>query len=104
MSLAKKNGIFPGGGARLPERAGGKVIAFCPGRVGSPECFAQEEYVTTLNAWDVPFYSEKQRQKLFEFQEDVRPYFLLPKVLDGLFAWSRLFGGNHAGGRSCPLA
>ncbi len=47
-----------------------------------------------LNAWDVGYYSEKLQQKLFSIsQEELRPYFPLPRVLDGLFAVAeRLFG------------
>jgi len=47
-----------------------------------------------LEAWDIPFYSEKLRQERFAFQsEDVRPYFPVERVLQGLFdIVSRLFG------------
>ena len=47
-----------------------------------------------LNAWDVGYYSEKLQQKLFSVsQEELRPYFALPRVLEGLFAVAeRLFG------------
>jgi oligopeptidase A len=47
-----------------------------------------------LNAWDVGYYSEKLQQKLFSIsQEELRPYFPLPRVLEGLFAVAeRLFG------------
>ena len=46
-----------------------------------------------LMPWDSPFYAERQREALYSFSdEDLRPYFSLPKVLDGLFALiSRLF-------------
>jgi oligopeptidase A len=40
-----------------------------------------------LEPWDVAYYSEKQRQAKYEFnEEELRPYFPLPRVLDGLFA------------------
>jgi oligopeptidase A len=40
-----------------------------------------------LEAWDVPFYAERFRQeKLGLAEEELRPYFALPRVLDGLFA------------------
>ncbi|HET7812246.1 MAG TPA: M3 family metallopeptidase [Steroidobacteraceae bacterium] len=47
-----------------------------------------------LNAWDVSYYAEKLQQKLFSIsQEELRPYFPLPRVLAGLFAVAeRLFG------------
>ena len=48
----------------------------------------------TLEVWDVPYYSEKLKQARYQIsQELLRPYFTLPKVLDGLFALVRkLFG------------
>ena len=48
----------------------------------------------TLNAWDVAYYAEKLQQKLFSItQEELRPYFPLPRVLEALFAVAeRLFG------------
>ncbi|MBI2969769.1 MAG: M3 family metallopeptidase [Gammaproteobacteria bacterium] len=47
-----------------------------------------------LNAWDVAFYSEKLRRQKFDISdEDLRPYFPLPVVLDGLFeVVHRLYG------------
>jgi oligopeptidase A len=46
-----------------------------------------------LNAWDVSYYAEKLQAKLFSIsQEELRPYFPLPRVLDGLFSVAeRLF-------------
>jgi oligopeptidase A len=39
-----------------------------------------------LAAWDVPYYAERVRQeKLGLAEEELRPYFALPRVLDGLF-------------------
>ena len=47
-----------------------------------------------LDAWDVAFYSERLKQSRFCIsQEELRPYFPLPKVLEGLFAVAaRLYG------------
>ena len=47
-----------------------------------------------LEAWDVAFYSEQlKRARLDVSEEELRPYFPLPRVLDGLFAVaSRLYG------------
>jgi len=40
-----------------------------------------------LDPWDAGYYSEKQRQAQYDFnEEDLRPYFPLDRVLDGLFA------------------
>ena len=39
-----------------------------------------------LEAWDVGFYSERMQNSLFSIsQEELRPYFPLPHVLEGLF-------------------
>jgi oligopeptidase A len=48
----------------------------------------------TLEPWDTAFYAERLRQeKLHLAEEELRPYFPLPRVLDGLFALlGRLFG------------
>lgn len=47
-----------------------------------------------LQPWDTSFWSERQREEKFAFSaEELRPYFPLPQVLDGLFALvKRLFG------------
>ena len=47
-----------------------------------------------LAAWDVGFYAERlQRERFSVSQEELRPYFPLPRVLSGLFAVAeRLFG------------
>ncbi len=42
--------------------------------------------IDQLEAWDTPYYSEKLSESIFHFsQEDLRPYFPIAKVLDGLF-------------------
>jgi oligopeptidase A len=39
-----------------------------------------------LDAWDVAFYAERLKQEKLELaEEELRPYFPLPRVLDGLF-------------------
>ena len=47
-----------------------------------------------LNAWDLAFYGERLQESRFKVsQEALRPYFPLPKVLQGLFALvQRLYG------------
>ncbi len=54
----------------------------------------QHHGVDTLEMWDMPYYSEKLRHHRYDIsQEMVRPYFPLPKVLEGLFAVvQRLYG------------
>ena len=42
---------------------------------------------SALKPWDVAYYSEKRRQAEYDFnEEELRPYFPLDRVLDGLFA------------------
>lgn len=50
--------------------------------------------VDELAPWDIAYYSEKLKQSKFSFsQEAIRPYFPLPKVLDGMFeVVHRLYG------------
>lgn len=39
-----------------------------------------------LRPWDIPYYVEKMRQALYDFDEEaLRPYFPLPRVINGLF-------------------
>ena len=57
--------------------------------------FAREHFqLEKLEAWDIPYYSEKLRQHTFSFsQEELRPYFAVPQVLKGMFeVVKRLFG------------
>ncbi len=61
------------------------------------QAFAKEQGLgDELQPWDVGYYSEKLKQKLFEFSsEDLRPYFPLESVLSGCFDhFSKLFGIN----------
>lgn len=54
---------------------------------GAPEA-------SDLQHWDIPYWAERQREALFAFNdEELRPYFPLPQVLEGLFGLAkRLFG------------
>ncbi|MEG4169832.1 MULTISPECIES: M3 family metallopeptidase [unclassified Microcoleus] len=47
-----------------------------------------------LKHWDIGFWSERRREEKFAFSaEELRPYFALPQVLEGLFGLvKRLFG------------
>jgi oligopeptidase A len=73
---------------------------------------AQREFVELeqfagrrLNAWDVSYYAEKLQQKLFSIsQEELRPYFPLSRVLEGLFAVAeRLFGVKIVERKGVPV-
>lgn len=57
--------------------------------------FAQENgFVDDLKHWDIAYWSQKQKEHLFSFtDEELRPFFPLPRVLEGLFKLSsELFG------------
>ncbi len=58
--------------------------------------FAKNRGISDLNAWDLPYYSEKLRQHQYAIsQEELRPYFPHTKVIEGLFAVvKRLYGMN----------
>ncbi|MEL6249588.1 MAG: M3 family metallopeptidase [Cyanobacteria bacterium J06627_15] len=63
-----------------------ELKAFAQGQ-GAPEA-------DDLKQWDIPFWAERMREKTFDLNdEELRPYFPLPQVLDGLFELAkRLFG------------
>jgi oligopeptidase A len=57
--------------------------------------FASKEFgVDSLELWDIAYYSEKQKQHLFQISdEELRPYFPESKVVSGLFeVLNRVFG------------
>ncbi|MEZ9570668.1 oligopeptidase A [Vibrio splendidus] len=57
--------------------------------------FAEKEFgVSELNLWDIAYYSEKQKQNLFEISdEELRPYFPESNAVSGLFeVLNRVFG------------
>lgn len=57
--------------------------------------FAEQEFgVSQLELWDIAYYSEKQKQHLFDISdEQLRPYFPEAKVIGGLFeVLKRVFG------------
>ena len=61
------------------------------------KAFAQNKAAVeaeNLQHWDINFWAERQREEQFAFtSEQLRPYFPLPQVLDGLFGLvKRLFG------------
>ncbi|GMP31121.1 hypothetical protein CsSME_00005467 [Camellia sinensis var. sinensis] len=47
-----------------------------------------------LKHWDINFWSERLRESKFEInEEELRPYFSLPKVMDGLFILAKMLFG-----------
>lgn len=55
---------------------------------------AESGQTAALEPWDLMFWAERLSEKRFDFtDEQLRPYFPMPRVLDGLFSLSeRLFG------------
>ncbi|MCP5118775.1 MAG: M3 family metallopeptidase, partial [bacterium] len=58
-----------------------------------------------LEPWDIVYYSEKLRKARFDFnEEDLRPYFPLGNVIEGLFDLvRRLFGVQVVEEEGCPV-
>ena len=57
--------------------------------------FAAERFgMTGIEAWDIPYYTEKLSQERYDFsEEDLRPYFPEPQVVGGMFdVVRRLYG------------
>ena len=59
-------------------------------KTSEPDIYAN---VDKLMPWDTTFWSERLKESKFDLtEEETRPYFALPAVLDGMFALvSRLF-------------
>jgi oligopeptidase A len=50
------------------------------------KAFANESGIENFSAWDVGYFSEKLKQKNFKIsQAELRPYFVVDKVIQGLF-------------------
>ncbi|QCZ92360.1 oligopeptidase A [Salinimonas iocasae] len=58
------------------------------------KAFAKEHGVDSLNAWDIPYYSEQLKQRKYTISDEMlRPYFPEETVLRGLFeVVHRLYG------------
>jgi oligopeptidase A len=56
--------------------------------------FADEQGVDPIQPWDVAYLTEKLRRERFDFdEEELRPYFALERVLEGMFEIARrIFG------------
>jgi oligopeptidase A len=61
---------------------------------GLREFAASQLAIVDLQAWDIAYASEKLREQRYDFsEEDIKPYFPLPRVMAGLFAIaSQVFG------------
>lgn len=71
------------------------TLPYWQNEVAALEAFARDTLaLDTLEPWDVAYVSEKQRQALYDFDEEaLRPYLPLDRVLSGMYELAgRLFG------------
>jgi oligopeptidase A len=91
VSLARK--MAPGVEAveKLLEELRGESYDAAVRELEKLKAFAKTD---DLKHWDIAYWSEKQREAKFDFNaEELRPYFPLPRVLEGLFGLAkRIFG------------
>ena len=91
VSLARKMADSVDAVEKLLEEL--RVVSF---DVAQQELATLKEFAQTddLQPWDVSYWAEKQRESKFNFtEEELRPYFSLEQVLDGLFGLAkRIFG------------
>jgi oligopeptidase A len=89
-----------------------EVVQFLHELARSARSAARQEFAEleafaghSLSAWDVGFYAERlQRSRYNVSQEELRPYFPLPRVLTGLFEMAeRLFGVRIQERQNAPL-
>jgi len=74
--------------------------------LGELEDFASRRYgADALDAWDLAWYSEKLKEDKYQVSEEaLRPWFPLPRVLDGMFTVvNRLFGVTVRPARGAQL-
>ncbi len=82
LSLATKMAATPGEVLEFLENLAVKSKPVAERELRELNEFAGHE----LNAWDLSFYAERLKQKRFQLSEDeLRPYFPLPRVLGGMF-------------------
>ncbi len=65
----------------------------------------ETDQIKNLMPWDVSFYSEKLKSKLYDFnEEDIKPYFSLENVIEGVFTHSeKLYNLTSKKGTDLPL-
>jgi oligopeptidase A len=91
---------------------GARAMAFLDDlKTRTDPAFARENAVLEafagrkLNPWDVSYYSELQRRKLYEFDEEqLRPYFPAERVVEGMFdIVEKLYGIQVCSRSDVPL-
>ena len=88
LSLATKMAESPGHVIQFMEDLVEKANNQAKGEFKELEQFANDKFqLEQVQPWDVGYLSEKRRQDLFTLsQEDLRPYFPQPRVMQGMFA------------------
>ncbi len=97
LSLVQKMAAKPEAALNLLERLRGQSLAAAQRDLHDLRSLARESQQPEghdLQPWDVAFWAERLREAKYDFSdEQLRPYFALPTVLNGLFALAhRLFG------------
>jgi len=95
LSLASKMAPDVGAVRRLLEELRAVSYAAARRELDELRAFARAQgEANELMHWDVGYWAERQREARYAYsEEELRPYFPLPTVLDGLFALAaKLFG------------
>ena len=95
LSLATKMAESPNKVINFMDDLVDKALQQAKGEFKQLEQFAADKFkLPRVEPWDVGYLTEKRRQDLFTLsQEDLRPYFPLPKVMQGLFSTiNKLYG------------
>ncbi len=87
LSLATKMADSPGQVLEFLEALANESRPAADAEVQELRQWCREEFgVTDLQMWDVPYFSEKLKERRHSVsQESLRPYFPLARVLEGLF-------------------
>ncbi len=94
-SLARKMASTPAEVLSFLEDLAARSRPVAGSELAELQQFAREKFgVDELKAWDLGYYSEKLRVHKFDIsQEELRPYFPAPRVIEGMFAVvKRLYG------------
>src|SRR5690606_29613729 len=95
LSLVPRMASSPGEVLGFLRELGERALPVARREFGELQDFARARFgAEKVDAWDVAFYSEKLRQERYEFsEEELRPYFPAPRVLEGMFSVAaRLYG------------
>lgn len=94
MSLATKMAESPEQVLSFVKDLADKSLPQAKDEYAEVEAFAKAQGVETMEAWDVPYFSEQLKQERYSISDELlRPYFPEEQVLHGLFdVVKRLFG------------